>query len=102
VWSVIPFWFASCADTAAALSKTVSSEETRRLQIQLAGLDLREIEDAIDDRRERFGRGADRLHVHLTTLAKIGSIQQFGSPDDGRKRGAQLMTHRRDKLCLEL
>ena len=48
--------------------------EVERVERQLAGLDLREVEDVVDDRQQRVGRIADRLgELALVGVSSVSS-----------------------------
>ena len=58
-----------------------------------AGLDLRDVEHVIDQRRDVRGRALDVSEGRFTPLRRqVHSAQQFGEPGDGLERSAQLMT----------
>jgi len=63
-----------------------SPPRTRTLQLELSGLDLREIEDAVDQRQQRFGGFGDRLRADLSPLVQFLPVQQFRRTDDRRQR----------------
>ena len=75
--------------------------ERRALQLEFSGLDLREIQDAIDQRQQRLGGFLDRLRADLGALVQFLPVQQFRRSDDRRERRAQFMAHRGDELGLE-
>ena len=69
-------------------------------QLELAGLDLGEIEDVVHDRQQRVGARADRLH-ELGLLGRQPRVQQQAShADDPIHRRAKLVTHRRQEIGL--
>ena len=74
--------------------------EAGRVQLELARLDLREVEDVVDDVEERVGR---RLH-HLEILAllgvEVGVQQELRHPGDAVHGRPDLVAHVRDELAL--
>ena len=63
------------------------------LQSQLAGLDLGQVEDVVDDRQQVLARGVD-LGQALGLLRRgAGALQQVGQADDGVHRRADLVAH---------
>jgi hypothetical protein len=76
--------------------------EVDRFERQLAGFDLREVEDVVDDRDQAVGRALDLLGV-LTLLGGQGGFeQQAGGADDAVHRGADLVADRGQESALGL
>ena len=68
----------------------------------LAGLDLGEIEDLVDQREQRAAGARDRAgHVALLGI-EAGILQQVAHADDGVERRAQLVAHDREEAALGL
>ena len=63
------------------------------LQVQLAGFDLREIEDVIDNGKKRIPAEADDLGEFLLLRIELRIQQQAAHPNDRVHRGADLVTH---------
>ena len=63
------------------------------LQFELAGLDLREVEDVVDDGEQGFAAGIDRLHVAVLLVGQRGFQQQAGHGDDAVHRRADFVAH---------
>ncbi len=63
------------------------------LQLELARLDLGEIENVADDGQERVGALADGLRVILLLRVELGAEQQTGHADDRIHRGADFVAH---------
>ena len=66
-------------------------------EIEMAGLDLREIEDLVDERDQRAARTADRLDVARILGIERGLAQEVGHAEDAADRGADLVAHRRQE-----
>jgi len=74
--------------------------EAGELQLHLAGLQLRVIEDVVDKREE--GLSAHVAHPgELRLLFGQGRVQQeLGHPDDGVEGGPELVAHASEELAL--
>ena len=75
-----------------------SLEEGRRiegpgLQAQLAGLDLGEVEDIVDDPQQGLAGGLDALDHGGLVVAQAFATQQLGQAEDGVHGGADLVAH---------
>ena len=71
-----------------------SDVEVFEVKGHLAGLDLREIEDAVDETKEMSGGIVDAGDVLDVFLAAVGfgtGLEQFAEPDDGGEWRAELM-----------
>ena len=75
--------------------------EVQFLEVQLAGLDLGEVQDVVDDGQERVARGADRLDVLALFLRDARVQEQARHADDPVHGGADLVAHVRQELALE-
>jgi len=72
------------------------------LQLHLAGLDLGEVQDVIDDGQQGIPTAADRLG-EVALLASEGRVeQQAAHADDGIHRGANLVAHGGQERALSL
>ncbi len=60
---------------------------------ELAGLDLREVQDVIDDAEQVLARALDLAEVILLARAQPRLVQQMGHADDRVHRGADLVAH---------
>ena len=67
--------------------------ERPRLEIEPAGLDLGEIENFLDQRRQRLARGLHRLGIGRLLGRERGIEQQIGHADDAVERRANLVRH---------
>ncbi len=80
------------------VSNRVPQSEFVGIEFQLACLDLREIEDVIDDGEQRFGRVIDEIDVFPLLPLQVGGEQQFRHSHDAVHGRADLVTH----VCQEL
>jgi hypothetical protein len=71
------------------------------LEIQLAGLDLGEVQDVADDGKQRLARAANRLRVCALLVAEFGVEQHADHADHAVHRGADLVAHRRQEVRLQ-
>ena len=67
---------------------------------QFAGLDLREVENVVDDGEQRFGRGFDNRHVLALLIGQRGIEGQIGHADDAVHRRADLVAHVGEEVAL--
>ena len=63
------------------------------LQIELAGLDLGEVEDVVDHGQEGIGRGFDRIEQFVLFIVLTSRKSQPAHADDGIHRRPDLMGH---------
>jgi len=78
----------------------VAEVEGDRVEVELAGLDLGEVEDVVDDRQQGLGRRDDRAEVFPLAGRQLGVEGQFGHADDAVHRGADLVAHVGQELAL--
>ncbi len=74
-------------------------------QLDLAGLDLREVEDVVDQREQVVAGGEDRLREGDLLVRQVAALvvgQQLGKDQLGIERRAQLVAHVRQELALVL
>ena len=76
--------------------------EGRLLELELAGFDLREVEDLVDDRQQVLATQPDRLGHFALLAIETGRGHQIRHADDGVHRRADLVTHVRQELGLGL
>ena len=76
----------------------VLGAEVNRLQANAARLDLREIEDVVDDLQQRISRGANRVDVLALLERQLGVEQETRHADDPVHRRADLVAHRGQEL----
>jgi hypothetical protein len=75
------------------------------IEIELAGLDLREVQHLVDEAQEVGAGGihaAQRLQRLLGAKARRVGDHHLGQADNGVKRRAQLVAHAREELRLVL
>ena len=65
--------------------------EVGGIELELARLDLREVEDVVDDRQQRLAGGGDRLGVLALRLVELGVEQQLAHADHAVHRRADLV-----------
>ena len=73
------------------------------VEIHLAGFDLREVEDVVDESQEMLRRRVDLLKVrHVLVVAVVLGLflHHFGVADDGVERRPKLMAHSGEELAL--
>jgi len=72
----------------------ISVEPERcRIEGQLAGIDLREVEDVVDDGEQRIARFDDDLGEGALARVELGLGQQLGHAEHAVHRRADLMAH---------
>ncbi len=76
--------------------------ERQRLELHLAGLNLRQIEQVVDDLQQNLRRGADGLGEPRLGRGQRGAAQQLGHADDAVHRRAQFMAHASQEVALRL
>ena len=69
-------------------------------QLDAAGLDLREVQDVVDDDQQALGRAADRAGEVGLLPVELGVEQQVAEADHAVHRRADLVAHRREELAL--
>ena len=76
--------------------------ERMRLDVHPPGLDLREVEDVVDDRQQRVARVADGRGEVALLVVERRVEQQTAHADHGVHRRADLVAHRRQERALGL
>ena len=76
--------------------------EIRLLQLQLAGLDLGEIEDVVDDLQQGIAGAADRVRKATLAVSELRLQQQLRHAQHAVHRGPDLMAHVGQELGLQL
>ena len=76
--------------------------EVDGLDAELARLDLREIEDVVDDAEQGIGRVAHHLEIAEALLLGFRPQRQVGHADDAVHRRADLMAHVGEEFALGL
>ena len=77
-----------------------AQRERCRVEAELAGLDLGEIEDVVDDRQQRIGRAFHQAEVLALPRRQVGVEGQLGHADDAVHRRADLVAHVGEELAL--
>ena len=72
------------------------------LDRQLAGLDLGEIEDVVDDAEQVLAGALDLEHVIALARREVGLEREMGQADDGVHRGSDLVAHIGEEHALGL
>ena len=80
----------------------VTHDEGIRVELDPTRLDLREVEDVVDDRQERVTRRPDRLGEVALLAVEAGVEEQAAHPDDRVERRPDLVAHRREEAALRL
>ena len=70
------------------------------LEAQLAGLDLREVENVVDDGQQRVGRALDGRREAALARIELGIEQQLGHAEHAVHRRADLVRHAREEFAL--
>ncbi len=72
------------------------------LEIELAGLDLRVVEDVVDHVQQRVAARVDDLGELALLAREVGAEQQVGHADHGVHRRPDLVAHRGEEGALGL
>ena len=78
----------------------LAQRERHRLDLQAPGLDLREVEDVVDDRQQRIAAAPDGVDVVALLGVERRVEQQRRHPDHAVHRRADLVADRGEKLRL--
>ena len=76
--------------------------ERLALELELARLDLRVVEDVVDHVQERVAAGADDFGELALLRRELGAEEQPGHPDHRVHRRPDLVAHRRQERALRL
>jgi hypothetical protein len=79
-----------------------SNVERLGRKVDPAGLDLREVEDLVDQGQERLARGLDRADIGRLLGSRRGVEQKVGHAEDAVQRRAELVTDGREEARLRL
>ena len=82
------------------LVEHLSQREVDAVDLELARLDLREVQDVVDDDEQRFGRLPDGLQVVALDGRHLGLERQLRHAEDAVHRRANLVAHVRQELAL--
>ena len=75
------------------LLQHIAQLEGQGFELHLAGLDLRKVENVIDDGQQRLGRGLHGLQVVPLLVVELGIQRQLGHADDAVHRRADFVAH---------
>ncbi len=75
------------------VAQQAGNVERRFLQSELAGLDLRDVEDIIDDRQQVPGGGVDGVEALCLLGRHAFATQDIRHADDAVHRGADFVAH---------
>ena len=78
----------------------VAERERDLFERQLPRLDLREIENVVDERQKRLARLLDGVQIVALFLGEGGAERQVGHADDRVHRGPDLVAHVGEELAL--
>jgi hypothetical protein len=78
----------------------VAQAEVDLLEVELAGLDLREVEDVVDDAEQAVGRALDEGEVFALLVVQRGVEGEVGHAEDGVHRRADLVAHVGQEVAL--
>src|SRR5436190_301879 len=76
--------------------------ELRLLELDAAGLDLREVEDVVDDPEQSLATAGDHRRVVALLGIEPGPLEQPAHADDRVHRRADLVAHRSQERALRL
>ncbi len=81
-------------------SITVVERKRNLFEIQLARFDLREVEDVVEDRQQRFSRRSNGRQTLDLIGRQLGIERQLRHPDDPVHRRPDFVAHVREELAL--
>ena len=79
----------------------VGEVEVDLLEVHALGLDLGEVEEAVDQAEQALGRGGDAHRQLLLVLIEVGVEEQAGQPDHRVHRGPDLVGHVGEEVGLQ-
>src|SRR6266550_8285418 len=88
------------SDDVERLLDALAKIERHALELEPAGLDLREVENVVDHAEERIAARPDDLRELPLLGGQLRPEQQAGHPDHGVHRRADLVAHRRQESAL--
>ena len=98
--SSMPLACAVPARTRPTSSTRPGTFEVGLFELELAGLDLREVQDVVDDHEQALGGDLHPGGQFVLVGVEVGVEQQVRQPDDAVHRGADLVAHGRDEFRL--
>ena len=75
------------------IADAVAQAERDRFEFELSGLDLREVENVVEQSQQRVGRLAHHIEIVALVCLKSGTGQQLCHPNDTVHWRADFMTH---------
>ena len=91
-------------DHAPAVLGDIDERHRLLVELVLAGLDAREVEELVDEVEQVLAGRVDVARIFLVLRHAVRAeqlrLQHFGKADDGVERRAQLVAHRREELRL--
>ena len=88
------------ADRLETLAQSVAQQEIFRKQLQLAGLDLRKIQDVVDEPEQGFAGTFHGGEIIALLPGERGVQRQLGHADDAVHRRADFVAHVGEKVAL--
>ncbi len=95
-----PFLFGTQGKRLERLPQLLAEAEIDLLDFELARLDLRKIENVIDDDEQRIGRRFDHFQIFALLRIQLGIERQIGHSDNAVHRCADFMAHVGQKIAL--
>ena len=90
------------ADQAGQVFQHALQLEGDRLHLQLAGLDLAQVEDVVDQAEQMLARTPDFLHIIALFSAQFAAQHQVAHADHGIHRRADFMAHIGQEIRFQL
>ena len=98
-YKVEPFLTGPVSERIERVLQAVAEAERNAGQFQLAGFDLRDIENVVDDGQKRVRRSLGELQAFPLLVRQFSVEHQFGHPQDAVHRGTNFMAHSRQELA---
>ncbi|MNZ89026.1 hypothetical protein D3C78_1079290 [compost metagenome] len=87
----------------AGVLEHVAQADALDRQVDVPGLDARQVEHLVDQREQVVAAAVDLLDLALLALVQrmfLAALQQLGEAEDGVERGTQLVAHRGEEFGL--
>ena len=101
-WRASPLLCAFGRQDPHRLVQALAQDERGGLDLQLAGLDLRDVQDVVDHAEQRRAAAAGRGHVLPLGRRERGLEEEAHHPQHGVQRGADLVAHVGQELALRV
>ena len=95
-----PFWSALSDSGLQQILHQRADREGNRLELELARLDLREVEDVVEDREQRLGRRLDGRQAVALLGGQLAVERQLGHAEDAVHRRPDFVAHVGEELAL--